>query len=313
MTTSTIFLTLAVGGQQRLRWEDTAGVPPGLPGGLVGTPGRLYELLCLGGSSGGGGGALGLGTKKLELLVLDEADRLLEMGFRRQLDAILAVLPKQRRTGLFSATQTAAVRDLARSGLRNPSRVAVQVQAAHAGTPAAAMADGGRRAVPAELSTRYVVCAPEEKLGQLLAFLKGPGRGQKVIVYCMTCAVVDFLQISLPAVEEGLQGMRPLFLHGRMKQSARGAAVAAFSGAGLGGACLFCTDVAARGLDIPDVDWIVQFDAPQDPQQFVHRVGRTARMGRMGAALLFLRAKEDAYIHFLSLRKVPLTRVEPAA
>ena len=293
---------LAVGGQK----GAAAGVPPGLPGLLVGTPGRLYELLCLEGCSGGGGGALGLGTKKLELLVLDEADRLLEMGFRRQLDAILAALPKQRRTGLFSATQTAAVRDLARSGLRNPSRVAVQVQVAHAGMPTTVAADGGRRAVPAELSTRYVVCAPEEKLGQLLAFLKGPGMGQKVIVYCMTCAVVDFLQISLPVVEEDLQGIRPLFLHGRMKQSARGAAVAAFSGAGPGGACLFCTDVAARGLDFPRVDWVVQLDPPQDPAMYVHRVGRTARAGGSGNALLLLHSNEEPYVEFLARRKAPL-------
>ena len=70
------------------------------------------------------------------------------------------------------------------------------------------------------------------------------------------------------------------------------------------GGVLLCTDVAARGLDIPDVDWIVQFDAPQDPNAFVHRVGRTARMGRQGQALLLLRHHEDAYVHFLQLRKV---------
>ena len=78
-----------------------------------------------------------------------------------------------------------------------------------------------------------------------------------------------------------------------------------------GGAVLLCTDVAARGLDVPDIDWIVQFDAPQDPNAFVHRVGRTARMGRSGRALLLLRPKEDTYVNFLSLRKVPLLSMEP--
>ena len=289
---------LAVGGQ-----KGTEGHPTGLPGLLVGTPGRLYELLVLGPGGGGGSGSGMLGTKRLELLVLDEADRLLEMGFRRQLDAILAALPKQRRTGLFSATQTAAVRDLARSGLRNPSRVAVQVQVGAEKAGGRGAADG-TRAVPAELRTLYSTCAPDHKLGRLLGFLRGLGEGQKVIVYCMTCAVVDFLRVAAQVFQGELQGASPFFLHGRMKQAGREAAVAAFSGAG--GACLFCTDVAARGLDFPRVDWVVQLDPPQDPAMYVHRVGRTARAGGSGSALLLLHPNEAPYTEFLARRKAPL-------
>ena len=289
---------LAVGGQ-----KGTEGHPSGLPGLLVGTPGRLYELLVLGPGSGGSGGGGVLGTKCLELLVLDEADRLLEMGFRRQLDAILAALPKQRRTGLFSATQTAAVRDLARSGLRNPSRVAVKVQVGAEGAGGRGALDG-TRAMPAELRTLYSTCTPEEKIGRLLGFLRGVGEGQKVIVYCMTCAVVDFLRVAAPVFQGELRGTRPFFLHGRMKQTGREAAVAAFSGTG--GACLFCTDVAARGLDFPRVDWVVQLDPPQDPAMYVHRVGRTARAGGSGSALLLLHPNEEPYVEFLARRKAPL-------
>ncbi len=95
-------------------------------------------------------------------------------------------------------------------------------------------------------------------------------------------------------------------LHGRMKQNARNAALKAFTEAGSG--TLLCTDVAARGLDIPSVNWIVQLDPPQDPSFFIHRVGRTARMGESGRALLFLNTNEESYVPFLQKRKVPLAR-----
>ena len=125
-----------------------------------------------------------------------------------------------------------------------------------------------------------------------------------MIVYCMTCAVVDFLRVAAPVFQVELQGTHPFFLHGRMKQTGREAAVAAFSGTG--GACLFCTDVAARGLDFPRVDWVVQLDPPQDPAMYVHRVGRTARAGGSGSALLLLHPNEEPYVEFLARRKAPL-------
>ena len=131
------------------------------------------------------------------------------------------------------------------------------------------------------------------------------------MVYFLTCACVDYYAAVLPllpALREA--AMRPL--HGKMAPKTRTRTYEWFLGAHDGGAALLCTDVAARGLDIPDVDWIVQFDAPQDPNAFVHRVGRTARMGRSGRALLLLRPSEDTYVPFLQLRKVPLTQVEPA-
>ena len=101
----------------------------------------------------------------------------------------------------------------------------------------------------------------------------------------------------------GSGGSKPVVaLHGKMKQSQREAALAGFA-EGEGG-CLLCTDVAARGLDIPGVDWVVQFDAPQDPAAFVHRVGRTARMGREGSALIYLAPHESSYVEFLAVRHI---------
>ena len=170
-------------------------------------------------------------------------------------------------------------------------------------------------------------------------------KAEKTIVYFLTCACVDLFATLLARLPQ-TAGLPIAALHGRMKQAAREAALAEFakllSGAGAKGrqiphahvrsgacrskkptagdarvsdvalhfraGCLLCTDVAARGLDIPDVHWVVQYDPPQDPSVFVHRVGRTARMGRTGHALVLLLPHELAYVEFLRRRKVRATR-----
>eukprot|EP00908_Phaeocystis_cordata_P022001 Transcript_4409.p1 GENE.Transcript_4409~~Transcript_4409.p1 ORF type:complete len:659 (+),score=328.87 Transcript_4409:66-2042(+) len=285
---------------------------------LVGTPGRLDDLMLR---------LSEMVLRELELLVLDEADRLLDMGFEQTLNAILQRLPKQRRTGLFSATQTRQLLQLCRAGLRNPVRVEVKVKlVAPPGAPppaggaggaaAAGGADGGAaakraQATPSSLQLYYMVCEEEQRLPQLLHFVCAKlAAGQKLMCYFLTCAAVDYYAAALPQLAQ-LRGARLGALHGKMAPKNRTKAYEWFV-AQRDGAVLLCTDVAARGLDIPDVDWIVQFDAPQEPNAFVHRVGRTARMGRHGQALLLLRPHEDTYTQFLALRKVPLQLMEPA-
>ena len=278
------------------------------------------------------------------------------MGFEATLNAILQRLPKQRRTGLFSATQTGALQpyapiprtqpatrcisgcsphpwfpacarvypgellQLVRAGLRNPVKVEVKVRLLHAGGgggesgDGSAAASGPRKtsATPSSLSLFYMLCEEEQRLPQLLYFLgQRLAAGQKVMCYFLTCAQVDFYRSALPLLPQ-LKDAAMGALHGKMAPSNRLKAYEWFV-AQKGGALLLCTDVAARGLDIPDVDWIVQFDAPQEPNAFVHRVGRTARMGRQGQALLLLRPHEETYTRFLELRKVPLQLMEPVA
>lgn len=168
------------------------------------------------------------------------------------------------------------------------------------------------QATPSSLTNQYMVVDGEARLPQLVHFVAAElAAGRKLMVYFLTCACVDYYGAVLPQLKQlaaARGAIRPL--HGKMAPKNRAKVYEWFVGA-TDGAALLCTDVAARGLDIPDVDWIVQFDAPQDPNAFVHRVGRTARMGRSGRALLMLRPKEDAYVHFLHVRKVPLTRVDP--
>ncbi|CAM9898290.1 unnamed protein product, partial [Discosporangium mesarthrocarpum] len=266
---------------------------------LVGTPGRLLDLLS---------NYSVFDTRELEALVLDEADRLLDEGFSDALNSIFSLLPKQRRTGLFSATQTRETKDLARAGLRNPATVRVAVRSsANLGLGS----DGNSsQATPTSLENYYMVCPQEEKLAQLVAFLVGK-RGEKTIVFFMTCAQVDFftkVMCKLQAIKEA--GIMVEGAHGKMDQTKRDAVFKRFRDSQDGGV-LTCTDLGARGLDIPIVEWTVQFDPPKDPSYFVHRVGRAGRGGRKGRSLSLLAPKEDAYIHFLSNRQVPLMEMEP--
>ncbi|XP_010257043.1 PREDICTED: DEAD-box ATP-dependent RNA helicase 18 [Nelumbo nucifera] len=259
---------------------------------LIGTPGRLYDIMERMGV---------LDMRNLEILILDEADRLLDMGFQKQINSIISRLPKLRRTGLFSATQTEAVEELTKAGLRNPVRVEVRTEAKVLDELASSQQPSSSK-MPLGLHNEYLECEAEKKPSQLVDFL-AKNMSKKIIVYFMTCACVDYWGAVLPCLTV-LKGCPLVSLHGRMKQTAREKALTSFSALSKG--ILLCTDVAARGLDIPGVDWIVQYDPPQDPNVFIHRVGRTARMGKSGSAIVLLLPKEEAYVEFLRIRGVPL-------
>ncbi len=268
--------------------KDVAKFAATSPLVLVATPGRLWDVMQR---------SRELDGKKCELLILDEADRLLGMGFMVTLNNIISRLPKQRRTGLFSATQTEEVAELARAGLRNPVRVTVRDA-----VNAAARAAGDKKGkLPTQLQLLYRLCPVDAKLWHLVNFIR-EHRSCKMIVYFLTCACVDFYE---SAVKELLPESSTIALHGKMKQKQRESALGVFTEQSSG--VLMCTDIAARGLDIPGVDWIVQFDPPQDPAAFVHRVGRTARMGREGNAIVFLSPNSEAsYVDFLRIRGVEI-------
>ena len=272
---------------------------------IVGTPGRVDDIFT---RLGGSAQVLDL-KSSFEVLILDEADRLLDMGFQRQVDRIMKRVPRQRRTGLFSATQTDAVKSLARAGLRNPVRVQVSVEEKKNGE------ERNGTILPTTLQVRYKIVEQREKVGALVRFLlerqeeksinNNNNNNNKGIVYFLTCACVDYFAVALEALKAAFGITVPLYvLHGKMKQRARETALAAFAESTEG--VLLATDVAARGLDIPDVEWVLQYDAPQDPNAFVHRCGRTARMGRRGRAMVFLAPEVESYVNFLRLRSVPM-------
>ncbi|KJE93709.1 hypothetical protein CAOG_009772 [Capsaspora owczarzaki ATCC 30864] len=153
----------------------------------------------------------------------------------------------------------------------------------------------------------YMLCDSEHKLWRLVMLLQRLGQECKTIVYFATCAGVEYYSRifpHLPQFRKQANMLNWFALHGHMTASKRSVEYARFKNAPVG--VLFCTDVAARGLDMPDVDWVLQYDPPQDPDAFVHRCGRTARLGKRGSALIFIRPKEDTYVSFLAVRKSPV-------
>ncbi|PFH52747.1 hypothetical protein AMATHDRAFT_73879 [Amanita thiersii Skay4041] len=275
---------------------------------VIGTPGRVDEFLL-------GKGRVSVSVKELEVLVLDEADRLLDLGFQKVLTRIITHLPKQRRTGLFSATMTDAdaMSDLVRVGLRNPARIVVKVQAKKLLKSDTKLKPGGvieERRIPANLQNFFLKCRPSEKLVQLTRIITHEtteNNASQFIVYFATCACVDYfykiLSLFLPAAAS-LHS-----LHGNLPPHARTKTLNTFISTistPSSPSILLATDVAARGLDLPHVDVVIQFDPPSDPKAFSHRCGRTARAGRPGRAWVLLCGREADYIDFMAVRKIPL-------
>lgn len=268
------------------------------PNVLIGTPGRLLELLS--------SSHVHCPQSSFDVLVLDEADRLLDLGFKDDLQNILKRLPKQRRTGLFSASVSEAVDQLVRVGLRNPVRIAVKVKAraALSGTAGEEGKIEDKR-TPASLQMSYLITPPTHKfpaIRQLLASIQP--QPQKTILYLATCYSVDYFQNILPDI---LQGYAIVPLHGKHPDKVRRKNFTKFVDS-MTPSILLTTDVAARGLDIPSVDLVFQLDPPSDPKTFIHRCGRAGRAGRKGLAITFLTpGREEDYVEFLRVRQTPIS------
>ncbi|XP_028741611.1 ATP-dependent RNA helicase DDX55 isoform X2 [Peromyscus leucopus] len=254
---------------------------------IVATPGRLEDMF----RRKAEGLDLASCVRSLDVLVLDEADRLLDMGFEASINTILEFLPKQRRTGLFSATQTQEVENLVRAGLRNPVRISVKEKG---------VAASSTQKTPSRLENHYMICKADEKFNQLVHFLRNRQQ-EKHLVFFSTCACVEYYGKALEAL---LKRVKILCIHGKMKYK-RNKIFLEFRK--LQSGILVCTDVMARGIDIPEVNWVLQYDPPSNASAFVHRCGRTARIGHGGSALVFLLPMEEAYINFLAInQKCPL-------
>ncbi|XP_074641079.1 ATP-dependent RNA helicase DDX55-like isoform X2 [Tubulanus polymorphus] len=255
---------------------------------ITATPGKLEDVF----KKKQAGFDLAASIKSLEVLVLDEADRLLDMGFKASLNTILSYLPKQRRTGLFSATQTQEVEALIRAGLRNPVRITVKEKAD--------TDNSNIQRTPSSLKNYYLICESDEKFNYLVNFLRCH-KDEKHMVFFSTCACVDYFTRALSEI---IKHTDVMCIHGKMKEK-RKKIFAKFKDRNSG--ILVCTDVMARGIDIPDVNWVLQYDPPSSACAFVHRCGRTARMGNIGNALLFLLPAEDTFVDFIKInQKVPL-------
>ncbi|XP_067557211.1 ATP-dependent RNA helicase DDX55 isoform X3 [Pseudorca crassidens] len=211
------------------------------------------------------------------------------------INTILEFLPKQRRTGLFSATQTQEVENLVRAGLRNPVRISVKEKGAAASST---------QKTPSRLENYYMVCKADEKFNQLVHFLRNH-KQEKHLVFFSTCACVEYYGKALEAL---VKGVKVMCIHGKMKYK-RNKIFTEFRK--LQSGILVCTDVMARGIDIPEVNWVLQYDPPSNASAFVHRCGRTARIGHGGSALVFLLPMEESYVNFLAInQKCPLQEMK---
>ncbi|XP_021377360.1 ATP-dependent RNA helicase HAS1-like isoform X2 [Mizuhopecten yessoensis] len=248
---------------------------------VVATPGRLLDHLQ---------NTPNFMYKNLQCLIIDEADRILDIGFEEEMKQIIKLLPKKRQTMLFSATQTRKIEDLAKVSLKKePLYVGVD--------------DSKEKATVEGLEQGYVVCPSDKRFLLLFTFLK-KNRKKKIMVFFSSCMSVKFHHELLNYID-----LPVMCIHGKQKQQKRTQTFFQFCNATE--AILLCTDVAARGLDIPRVDWIVQFDPPDDPKEYIHRVGRTARGdGGIGHALLILRPEELGFLRYLKHAKVPLNEFE---
>jgi ATP-dependent RNA helicase RhlE len=229
---------------------------------LVATPGRLLDLLR----------SNGVRLNQVEVLVLDEADRMLDMGFIHDIRTIVAKLPKERQTLLFSATMPREISDLATQMLRDPVRVAV--------TPAASTVE--------RVAQRVIMVDKPAKSALLVETLRAECTGQ-TLVFTRTKHGADKVVKQLHHA-----GLSAEAIHGNKSQNQRERVLGAFRAGKL--KTLVATDIAARGIDVDGISHVINFDLPNIPESYVHRIGRTARAGAEGIAISFCDNEEMPFL-----------------
>uniref|UniRef100_A0A8C3W1Z7 ATP-dependent RNA helicase n=1 Tax=Catagonus wagneri TaxID=51154 RepID=A0A8C3W1Z7_9CETA len=295
---------------------------------LISTPGRLVDHIK---------STKNIHFGRIRWLILDEADRILDLGFEKDITVILNAVNaecQQRQNVLLSATLTDGVTRLADISLHNPVSISVldgsqdqthpKSQAVLGASSLAASSEPEGFAIPAGLQQHVAVVPSKLRLVSLAAFILQKckfERDQKMIVFFSSCELVEFhyrlfLQTLLGSSGALAPGRLPsasthmkfLRLHGDMEQEERTAVFQEFSHSETG--VLLCTDVAARGLDLPQVTWIVQYNAPSSPAEYIHRIGRTARIGFQGSSLLILAPSEAEYVNSLASHKINVSEMK---
>jgi ATP-dependent RNA helicase RhlE len=226
---------------------------------LVATPGRLLDLY----------NQKVVKFPKLEILVLDEADRMLDMGFIHDIKKIMALLPKKRQNLMFSATFSKEIRTLAKGIINNPVEISV-----------------GVRNSTIEVVDQWLVAVDQKKKADLLIHLIQQNKWEQALIFIRTKHGANRLSKKL----EG-HGIKAAAIHGNKSQAARTKALAAFKDGSI--KILVATDIAARGIDINQLPLVVNFDLPKVPEDYVHRIGRTARAGANGEAVSLVSADES--------------------
>ncbi|XP_041428036.1 DEAD-box helicase 31 L homeolog isoform X3 [Xenopus laevis] len=282
---------------------------------LISTPGRLLDHIK---------STKSIHFTRARWLIVDEADRILDMGFEKDVTAILNALNSQcqhRQNVLLSATLSPGVTRLADISLNDPFNVTIAEdnsrEAKHGGKAKEDKKDSESScfAMPEKLHQHAVVAPSKLKLVTLATFILGKWkceRKAKMIVFFPSCELVEFYHTLLSKVltvgDSAMGSDDFLRLHGNMEQEERTEVFQQFTNCQAG--ILLCTDVAARGLDLPQVTWIVQYGAPASAAEYIHRVGRTARLGAQGSSLLILIPSEAAYLQTLAEHKISVSEMK---
>ncbi|KAJ3205981.1 ribosomal RNA processing protein [Entophlyctis luteolus] len=243
---------VVVGGMDMMSQSIALAKKPHI---IICTPGRLVDHLE---------NTKGFNLKSLKYLIMDEADRLLDLDFGAEIEKVLKVIPRERNTFLFSATMTTKVEKLQRASLSNPVKVSVATKYSTVAT-----------------LLQYYLFFPFKHKECYLVYLLNELAGQTAIVFTLTCNSTQKLTLMLRNL-----GFEAVCLHGQMSQPKRLGALTKFKSGGRN--ILIATDVASRGLDIPGVDVVINYDVPQASKDYIHRVGRTARAGRSGKSVTFV-------------------------
>ncbi|BAO05764.1 DEAD/DEAH box helicase [Enterococcus mundtii] len=245
---------------------------------VVGTPGRMLDHINR--------HTLKLGT--VETLVLDEADEMLNMGFLEDIESIISKVPDQRQTLLFSATMPPAIKNIGVKFMKDPTHVKIKT-----------------KEMTADLIDQYYVRAKEYEKFDVMTRLLDVQSPELTIVFGRTKRRVDELARGLEA-----RGYRAEGIHGDLSQQKRMSVLRSFKSGHLD--ILVATDVAARGLDISGVTHVYNYDIPQDPESYVHRIGRTGRAGKGGMSVTFVTPNEMGYLHVIeNLTKKRMTTLRP--
>jgi ATP-dependent RNA helicase DeaD len=257
-------------GQQMRALERGADI-------VVGTPGRVHDHVR----------RRSLDLSMVQVLVLDEADEMLDMGFAEDLDAILDATPVERQTALFSATLPARILAIAEKHLKNPRRITIAREKGTAGR------------LPRVRQLAYIVSRAQKPAAlQRVLDIESP---PSALVFCRTRLEVDSLVETLNA-----HGYRAEALHGGMQQRQRDAVMARFRSEKAD--LLIATDVAARGLDVAQLSHVFNYDLPSAPDVYVHRIGRTGRAGREGTAITLVEPREHR--HLRSIENITKQKIE---
>lgn len=245
---------------------------------VVGTPGRMLDHINR--------HTLKLGT--VETLVLDEADEMLNMGFLEDIESIISKVPDQRQTLLFSATMPPAIKNIGVKFMKDPTHVKIKT-----------------KEMTADLIDQYYVRAKEYEKFDVMTRLLDVQSPELTIVFGRTKRRVDELARGLEA-----RGYRAEGIHGDLSQQKRMSVLRSFKSGHLD--ILVATDVVARGLDISGVTHVYNYDIPQDPESYVHRIGRTGRAGKGGMSVTFVTPNEMGYLHVIeNLTKKRMTTLRP--